>query len=71
MNWSPDGNARPYFTVDRSHLGVRVWAAHHGCYLVAPDGSGALCAPPGGSSWRWQRLVLAQVLPLLASLQGM
>jgi hypothetical protein len=51
-------------------LGYRVWAPRHGCYLVAPDGAEVLAAPPSGPAWRWERLVLAQVLPLAALLQG-
>lgn len=51
-------------------LGFRVWAPRHGCYLVAADGRRVLCAPPSGPTWRWERLVLAQVLPLAAVLRG-
>jgi hypothetical protein len=52
-------------------IGFRVWAPRHGCYLVAPDGGRVVGAPPAGPAWRWERLVLAQVLPLAAVLQGM
>ena len=52
-------------------VGFRVWAPRHGCYLVAPDGRRVLGAPPAGPAWRWERLVLAQVLPLAAVLRGM
>jgi hypothetical protein len=52
-------------------IGFRVWAPRHGCYLVAPDGRRVLAAPPAGPAWRWERLVLAQVLPLAAVLRGM
>jgi hypothetical protein len=51
-------------------VGFRVWAPRHGCYLVAPDGCRILGAPPAGPAWRWERLVLAQVLPLAAVLRG-
>ena len=51
-------------------VGFRVWAPRHGCYLVAPDGRRVTCAPPAGPDWRWERLVLAQVLPLAAVLRG-
>lgn len=50
--------------------GFRIWAPRHGCYLVAPDGRRVLAAPPSGPAWRWERLVLAQVLPLCAVLRG-
>ena len=52
-------------------VGFRVWAPRHGCYLVSPDGRRVLGAPPGGAAWRWERLVLAQVLPLAAVLRGL
>jgi hypothetical protein len=51
-------------------IGYRVWAPRHGCYLVAADGRSVLAAPPSGPAWRWERLVLAQVLPLAAVLRG-
>ena len=51
-------------------IGFRVWAPRHGCYLVSPDGRRVLAAPPAGPAWRWERLVLAQVLPLAAALRG-
>jgi hypothetical protein len=52
-------------------VGFRVWAPRHGCYLVSPDGRRVLGAPPSGAAWRWERLVLAQVLPLAAVLRGL
>jgi hypothetical protein len=59
-------------SVDRSSDGsFRVWAPRHGLYIVAPDGSSIAGAPPAGPSWRWERLVLAQALPLAAALQGL
>ncbi len=51
-------------------IGFRVWAPRHGCYLVSPDGRHVAGAPPAGPAWRWERLVLAQVLPLAAVLRG-
>jgi hypothetical protein len=51
-------------------MGFRVWAPRHGCYLVTPDGRRVIAAPPSGPAWRWERLVLAQVLPLAAVLRG-
>jgi hypothetical protein len=59
-------------SVQRDHdIGFRVWAPRHGCYLVSPDGRRIAGAPPAGPPWRWERLVLAQVLPLAAVLRGM
>jgi hypothetical protein len=52
-------------------IGFRVWAPRHGCYLVTPDGRRVIAAPPAGPAWRWERLVLAQVLPLASVLRGM
>jgi hypothetical protein len=52
-------------------LGFRVWAPRHGCFLISPDGREVLAAPPSGPAWRWERLVLAQVLPLAAVLRGL
>jgi hypothetical protein len=52
-------------------VGLRVWAPRHGCYLVANDGRRVIAAPPSGPAWRWERLVLAHVLPLAAVLRGM
>jgi hypothetical protein len=61
----------PYLTVDSAEsIGYRVWAPGHGCHLVSEDGRHVAAAPPGDSGWWWQRLVLAQVLPIAASLQG-
>ena len=59
-------------SVDRSSDGsFRIWAPRHGLYVVAPDGSSIAGAPPFGPAWRWERLVLAQALPLAAALQGL
>jgi hypothetical protein len=54
-----------------ARLGFRVWAPRHGCYLVAPDGTHIAAAPSAVAAWRWERLLLAQVLPLAAALRGM
>ena len=54
-----------------ARVGFRVWAPRHGCYLVAPDGTHVAGAPSAVAAWRWERLVLAQVLPLAAALRGM
>jgi hypothetical protein len=65
-------DGRVGLSVERDEeIGFRVWAPRHGCYLVAPDGRRVAAAPPAGPAWRWERLVLAQVLPLAAALRGM
>ena len=51
--------------------GYRVWAPRHGVWIVAADGRRVTGAPPSGPRWRWERLVLAQALPLASILQGM
>jgi hypothetical protein len=65
------GDGRVGLSVERDdELGFRVWAPRHGCYLVSPDGRRVVGAPPAGPAWRWERLVIAQVLPLAAVLRG-
>jgi hypothetical protein len=51
--------------------GYRVWAPRHGAWLVSPDGRTVTGAPPAAPRWRWERLVLAQALPLVSVLQGL
>jgi hypothetical protein len=77
-------SARPHILLERrlvdgsvglsverdEEIGFRIWAPRHGCYLVTPDGRRVIAAPPSGPAWRWERLVLAQVLPLAAVLRG-
>jgi hypothetical protein len=59
-------------SVDRAEDGsFRIWAPRHGCYHVGADGLTVIGSPPAGPAWRWERLVLAQVLPLTAALQGL
>jgi hypothetical protein len=65
-------DGRVGMSVDRSEDGsFRIWAPRHGAYHVCPDGLTVVGSPPGGPAWRWERLVLAQVLPLTAALQGL
>jgi hypothetical protein len=52
-------------------LGYRVYAPHNGRHLVSPEGTHISSTRPPGALWRWQRLLLAQVLPLAATLQGL
>src|SRR5262245_11969164 len=52
-------------------LGFRVYAPHNGRHLVSPDGARIFSTRPVRALWRWQRLLLAQVLPLAATLQGL
>jgi hypothetical protein len=78
--WGDDANrlferrytdGTPYLTVDEQEgLGFRIWAAQHGCHLVSEGGTSILSELPEGADWWWQRLVLAQVLPIAAAAQG-
>ncbi len=52
-------------------LGYRVYAPRNGRHLVSPDGARIVSTRPIHALWRWQRLLLAQVLPLSATLQGL
>lgn len=52
-------------------LGFRIFAPHHGRHIVSRDGRSVRSMLPAGPSWRWQRLMYAQVLPLCATLQGL
>jgi hypothetical protein len=53
------------------HGGHLVCADGFGAYLVDPDGRSILLAPGPVESWRWQRLLTAQVIPVAALLQGL
>jgi hypothetical protein len=52
-------------------LGYRVYAPHNGRHLVSRDGARIFSTRPIRAPWRWQRLLIAQVLPLAATLQGL
>jgi hypothetical protein len=65
-------DGKPMLTVDHvPTAGYRIWAPKHGRHLVSVDGQTICCAPPSRSGWWWQRLFLAQVLPIAATLQGL
>jgi hypothetical protein len=64
-------DGRPMLTVDyAASVGYRIWAPQHGRHLVAEDGRTITSALPVKARWWWQRLLLAQVLPIAATLQG-
>lgn len=52
-------------------LGYGIAAPRHGRHLVSLDGRSILSAVPDVPTWKWQRLFFAQVLPLVATLQGL
>jgi hypothetical protein len=66
----PDGRTMMRIEHHRPE-GFRVWAPRHGRYVVSADGRRVCMAIPSLRSWRWQRLLFAQVLPLAATLQGL
>ncbi len=58
-------------TVDRQASEYRIWAEDHGLYRLAPSAGRLDCAPPAGvPAWRWQRVLVGNVLPLAAVLAG-
>jgi hypothetical protein len=65
-----DGNV--FFRIEaHPDLGYRVWGPAHGVHLLAADGGQLRCDPNGSRPELWQRLVIAQVLPFAALLQGL
>lgn len=63
-------DGRPMLSVERHETaGYRIWSPGFGRYVVASDGRWIRAALPRGT-WKWQRLFLAQVLPLASTLQG-
>lgn len=67
---SPTG--RLLMSIDE-HLeaGYRVAAGGFGRFIIAGDGRTIRCAPGRSPVWSWQRLLIGQVLPLAAVLQGL
>jgi len=51
--------------------GVLFAAKAHGRYLIGPDARHVACAPPAVAEWYWQRMLVGQVLPLVAALRGL
>lgn len=67
----PDG--RVAMLIRRHPLaGYRIWAEGYGTYVLSRDLTELECAPPTGQeSWRWERFLIGQVLPLVAVLRGL
>jgi len=64
-------SGRVALTIDRhKDWGYRLWWMRAGHYLVQPDGLEVLCALPRVGVGRWQRYLVAQVLPLASALRG-
>ena len=67
----PDG--RLWMTIEDHHeLGYEIFAEEFGDHRVSADGKTVHSRPTAGlPRWRWQRLLIAQVLPLVAALRGL
>lgn len=69
---SPVKGGAPALTLDtHPHNGCLVRADGFGACLIHPDGRRLLVAPGDVEPWRWQRLLLAQAVPVAALLQGL
>jgi hypothetical protein len=65
-------NGRLMMTVDaHPELGYRIAAERYGRFVVPLSGERVFCAPFRVESWGWQRLLIARVLPVVATLQGL
>lgn len=66
----PDG--RVNFRIE-SHpqAGYLISGPEYGAHLLSTDGTNLRCAPGGSPNGAWQRLLIAQVLPFAALLQGL
>ena len=62
---------RPMMRVERDETGYFIWAPRHGRHLVSPDGRWVRSSVTSSPERRWERLLLAQPLPLAAVLQGL
>ncbi|HTA16033.1 MAG TPA: hypothetical protein VK781_14345 [Solirubrobacteraceae bacterium] len=51
--------------------GFRIWGPAHGVHLLSGDGRRLSSFPNGSPPEAWQRLLVAQVLPFAATLQGL
>ena len=68
----PATRGGPVLAVDaHPDSGYLVRADGFGAYLIAPDGRRVLLAPGPVESWRWQRLLTAQAIPVAALVQGL
>ena len=52
-------------------LGIMFKAGRNGRYLISPDARRVKCSPPAVAGWYWQRMLVGQVLPLVAALRGL
>ena len=50
--------------------GILFTAPAHGRYAIEPGTRRVMCAPKAGPDWHWQRMLIGQVLPLVAAVRG-
>ncbi len=66
----PDGTVN--FRIEaHPEAGYRIWGPTYGSHILSCDGRRAVCIPGDCSADAWQRLLIAQVLPFAALLQGL
>jgi hypothetical protein len=65
-----DGSVLLDIREDRER-GILFEAAAHGRYLIESGHRRVLCAPADEPAWHWQRMLVGQVLPLVAALRGL
>jgi hypothetical protein len=66
----PDGSVNFRIETDPGG-GYLIWGPNYGRHLLSADGHRLCCSPSGADSGEWQRLLIAQVLPFAALLQGL
>jgi hypothetical protein len=72
LGWMPDGDGGALIEIrEHESLGVMFTAGAHGRYLIGPGARHVACAPPAVAEWYWQRMLIGQVLPLVAALRGL
>lgn len=65
-------NGRSAVAIDADPgAGYLIRALGFGCFWISPDATRVRCAPLRVSTWRWQRYLVGQVLPLTAVLRGL
>jgi hypothetical protein len=67
---TPGGAVNFHIEADRE-AGFLIWGPDYGRHFLSADGSQARCFADGLAEPRWQRLLIAQVLPFAAALQGL
>lgn len=65
-------NGRSAVAIDADpDAGYLIRALGFGCFWISPDATLVRCAPLRVSTWRWQRYLVGQILPLTAVLRGL